>query len=451
MIRIASAQGFWGDWPQAPGLQVRSGPIDYLVFDYLAEVTMSILQKQKRRSPEKGYATDFCDVMEDLLPDLLERKVRVIANAGGVNPLACAREVLARAARVVPGREVRVGVVLGDDVLDRVDSLDLTPMEPGGPTLADIRHRMISANVYIGYECIVEALRQGCDIVVCGRVTDTAITLAPIVHHFSVPATDLDALATGIVAGHVLECGAQSSGGNFLARRLPVEDMVRIGFPIAEVRDPHHVVITKHDSLGGEVSMATVKEQLLYEIGDPATYITPDVTVDFSSIQVSEDGPGRVMLSGIKGRSAPEKLKVSATYQDGWIISGQLTYTWPDAEGKARAAGELVRRRCQEMGLNLTHFRVETIGASACHAGIDAPDARGGEVTLRVCARSASEEDLEALGREIVPLVLTGPPGATGFAGGRPKPREVLAYWPGLVPRAQVTPRVEILTSNGAR
>lgn len=449
MIRIASAQGYWGDWPQAPGLQVRSGPIDYLVFDYLAEVTMSILQKQRRRDPLKGYATDFVDVMMDLLPDLLDKKIRVISNAGGVNPIGCAKAILEKAAKLHPGRSFKVGVVHGDDILDRLDTMEMRRMDPASPKLTDIRDRLISANVYIGVEKVVDALKAGADIVVCGRVTDTALTLAPIVEHFNVPMSDLDALATGIVAGHILECGAQASGGNFLGRMLSVEEMIRIGYPIAEVHDPHSIIITKHESLGGEVSLGTVKEQLLYEIGDPREYITPDVTVDFTSIQLEDAGKDRVRVHGIKGSRRPDMLKVSCSYQDGWVLAGTMVYTWPNAVEKARAAGELVLERAKVLGLELEDVRIETIGASACHEGVHGDPRQSGEVTLRVAVRGHNEAHLNRLGQEIVPLVLTGPPGATGFAGGRPKPREVLAYWPALISREEVIPKMEVYTHDG--
>lgn len=453
MIRIASAQGFWGDWPQAPALQVRGGPIDYLVFDYLAEVTMSILEKQRRRDPSKGYATDFIDVMGSLLPELLDKNIRVISSAGGVNPLGCARALIERARQVCPGRKLTVGVVHGDNIIDRAGALDLQPLDSSAPPLFEIADRLLSANVYFGAQPIVEALKGGADIVVCGRVTDTALTMAPILHHFNVSKTDYRALATGTVAGHVLECGGQASGGNFLGKFLDTDKLVEIGFPIAEVEHPHSVVITKHASLGGLVSAQTVKEQLLYEIGDPREYLTPDVCVDFSSIHVTEEGPNRVRLHDIRGGPPPETLKVSCSYEDGYLLSGTLVYTWPEAGNKARRAGELVRSRARALGLQLEAFRIETIGAFACHEGVVGAPKESGEVTLRIAARSHNKAHLEALGREIVPLVLTGPPGATGFAGGRPRPHEVLAYWPGLIQRGVVQPKVDILdtaTSQGA-
>ncbi|MBI5154497.1 DUF1446 domain-containing protein [Candidatus Poribacteria bacterium] len=446
MIRVASAQGYWGDWPAAPGLQVRSGPIDYLVFDYLAEVTMSILQKQRRRDPERGYAFDFVDCIEELLPGLLSKNIRVLSNAGGANPLGCARELLRRVRAKHPGARFKIGVVHGDDILASLGSLPLDRLDRAAPPLEDIRSSLLSANVYFGAQPMVEALRAGCQMVITGRVTDTGLTLAPMIHEFGVAADDWDALATGIVAGHILECGAQSSGGNFLGRRLRNTELVDLGFPIAEFSSPREFTITKHESLDGEVSTGTVKEQLLYEIGDPAEYITPDVVVDFRSISVSPDGPDRVRVHGVKGRPATSSYKVSCSYADGFMLTGTMIYTWPDAVGKARQAGELVLERARRMGISLDETRIETIGHDACHGAITrAAGAKSSEVQLRIAVRGRDTEQLERFGRDIVPLVLTGPPGATGFAGGRPRPAEVLAYWPGLIEKRHVTPKVEFL------
>jgi hypothetical protein len=447
MIRIASAQGYWGDWPTAPGLQVRSGPIDFLVFDYLAEVTMSILQKQRLRDPSKGYAGDFVTTMADLLPDLVARGVRVVSNAGGANPLACARAVLERAEALGVAKGLRIGVVHGDDILDRLGSLELKPLDAGAPALGEIRDRLLSANVYLGSDGVVAALRAGCQVVITGRVTDTGLTLAPMTVAFDIADDDWDAKALGIVAGHILECGSQSSGGNFLGRRLANDELRRIGFPIAEFDGPDSLVITKHEALGGEVSPATVKEQLLYEIGDPRGYITPDVVVDFSTIRVESAGRNRVRVWGVKGAPPTDTYKVSCAYADGYLLSGTMTYSWPDAVGKARQAGELVLERARELGLELDETRLETVGFDACHGAISSAAAGGppNEVQLRIAVRGRNKAHLERFGQEIVPLVLTGPPGATGFAGGRPRPTDIAAYWPGLLHKDAVAARLDCL------
>ncbi len=351
MIRIASGQAFWGDWPQAPALQVRSGPIDYLVLDYLAEVTVAILDKQKRRDPTAGYARDFVQDIGELLPELVRRRIRVISSAGGVNPTACGQALLERAHELgVEG--LVVGVIEGDDVLQLVSGPEgpsgvLRPFEADGTTFDEISPRLRSAHAYLGAAPIVEALAAGAQIVVTGRCTDTALALAPIIHEFGIAPDDWNALALGTVVGHVLECGAQSTGGNFLGDWRSVPEAERIGFPIAELDGPHAAVITKHEGLGGLVTPASVKEQLLYEIGDPRAYVTADCTADFTSIDLRDEGNDRVSIRGVQGGPAPDTLKVSCVFGAGWKVSGQITYCWPEALAKAQAAGELVRRRAE--------------------------------------------------------------------------------------------------------
>jgi hypothetical protein len=451
MIRIAAAQGYWGDWPKAPLLQARSGPVDYLVLDYLAEVTMSIMQKQRLRDPSAGYARDFVDTIGDLLPELQSGKVRVVSNAGGMNPIGCAKAMLERAAKLAPGFELKVGVVHGDDIMDRLDALELRGLDKSAPPLAEIRKQLVSANVYFGAWPAMRALREGCHVVVTGRVTDTGLTLAPMLERFDYAPDDWDALAMGIVAGHILECGGQASGGNYLGRKLGVGELLELGYPIAETSGPGDLVISKHESLGGEVSVATLKEQLLYEIGDPKDYITPDVVVDFSSIHLAQEGPNRVRVTGIKGAPATDSYKVSCSYADGYSLVGTMIYTWPDAAGKARLAGELVLARAKALGFSFDEVKVELVGLDACHRDLAVQSgANPGEIQLRVAVRGKDKAALERFGRDIVPLVLTGPPGATGFAGGRPRASEVVAYWPGLLDKNHLEPKVDVLTADGA-
>ncbi|MDH3207195.1 MAG: DUF1446 domain-containing protein [Gemmatimonadota bacterium] len=449
MIRIAAAQAFWGDWPQAPALQVRSGPIDYLVLDYLAEVTVAILQKQKARDASRGYARDFVTDVGVLLPELMERGIKVITSAGGIAPRACAEALLAKAAELgVSG--LRVAIIEGDDVFDRMGTpagsgIDLSALDRDGPTLEEIGPRLTSAHAYLGAEPIARALREGAHVVITGRCTDSALALAPIVYEFDVAPDDWDALAVGTVVGHVLECGAQSTGGNYLEdwRRVPSPET--IGFPIAEMEGPDRAVITKHASLGGLVNAASVKEQLLYEIGDPRAYVTPDCVADFTTIELVDEGNDRVAISGVRGRPAPETLKVSCVYSAGWKVTGQITYCWPEALAKAKAAGDLVRRRTESvLGHPFETWLAEYVGASACFGPLG-EQSEPEEVMLRVSARSPDRAACERLGRELVGLILTGPPGATGYAAGRPRPSEINNIWSGLVPRSQVEPRVEVL------
>lgn len=447
-IRIASGQGYWGDWQEAPLLQVSSGPIDYLVMDYLAEITMSILQKQKSRNPELGYAKDFVPLMKNLLPDLVEKNITVIANAGGVNPIACVK-VIREIADNMGYKDLKIAAVYGDEITDQLDSLikkgyPLKNMDTG-VDLSEILDRVCSANVYFGAEPVVEALKKGAQIVVCGRVTDTGITLAPMIHEFGWSFDDWDKLAAGIVGGHINECGAQSTGGNFLAGWEEVPDMDLIGFPIIEASPDGHLVVTKHESLGGLVDERTIKEQLVYELGDPKEYITPDVTVDFTSIQLETVGKNRVAVKNIKGIKATDQYKVSISYYDGYTCTGGLTYVWPDALKKAKKADEILRKRLDRLGLEFDEIHTEYIGYNAGHGALSPDLNEPNEVIISIGARGKDRAAIERFSREIIPLVLTGPPSVTGFGGGRPRVREIFAYWPALLPMHVATPKVTIV------
>jgi Acyclic terpene utilisation family protein AtuA len=450
IVRVASGQGFWGDWLEAPRRQVEGGPVDYLMLDYLAEVTMSILQKQKERDPAMGYARDFVGAMESVLPAVTERGVRVIANAGGVNPPACAAAVRAVATRAGAAGKLHVGVVTGDDLLPRLDDLmaeghDLAHMETGEP-LSSVRDRVLSANAYIGSVPIVEALRRGANVVVTGRSTDTALTMAPLRFEFDWGATDWNRLAAGIIAGHIIECGAQCSGGNCLYDWRSIPDLANVGYPIVEAEADGTFVVTKHPGTGGRINVQSVSEQLVYEMGDPHAYITPDVIADFSSIRLEQAGENRVRVFGIVGRPPTDKLKVSIAYRDGYKAVGSLVYAWPDALEKAQLADRVLRQRLDNLGLRFDHVLSEFVGASATHgrlagdAGRDAP-----EVQYRIGVRSHDRGAVERFTREIVPLVLNGPPSVTGFAAGRPKVEEIVAYWPALVDKSVVRTSVEIV------
>ncbi len=449
LVRIASGQGFWGDDVDAPIRQVEGGPIDYLMLDYLAEVTMSIMQKQRSRNPSAGYARDFVPLMERIFPQCVGGRIKVVSNAGGVNPVACARAVATAGRRAGVQGKVRIGVVNGDDLMDRLDALlaaghDLCNMETQAP-LESVRDRVLSANVYLGARPIARALRGGALVVITGRSTDTALTYGPMVHEFGWPWDAWNRLASGVVAGHVNECGAQASGGNCLADWWTIPNLAEVGFPIVEARCDGSFVVTKHAGTGGRVSLRTVKEQILYEMGDPATYITPDVIADFTTIRLEEAGRDRIRLSGIEGRPPTPFLKVSIAYSAGFKAVGTLVYAWPDAAAKAKAAAAVLRGRIDRLGLSLDRVRTELVGWDATHghlAGPPPPDLP--EVQLRVGVRSADRASVERFTREIAPLVLTGPPSVTGFAGGRPKVQEIVAYWPALIAREAVEPHVSV-------
>ena len=453
VVRIAAGQGFWGDWPEAPVRQVRGGPIDYLMMDYLAEVTMSIMQKQKGRDPRMGYARDFPQVMERILPDIAAKGIRVTSNAGGVNPRGCAEAVLEAARRLGLAGKIKVGLVTGDDILERLDGLiaaghPMLDMDTGRP-LSDIRDRVLSANAYIGSTPIVEALGKGAQVVITGRSTDTALTMAPLRHEFGWGAEDWDRLAAGIVAGHILECGAQSSGGNCLYDWRNVPDLADVGYPIAEARADGSFVVTKHPGTGGWVNVPSVTEQLVYEMGDPTSYITPDVVADFTSIRVEQEGPDRVRVHGVRGTPPTDKLKVSIAYRAGFKAVGTLVYSWPDALDKAKLGARVLQERLDRLGLRFDGTLVEFVGASATHgvlSGVErAPWASElPEVQLRFGVRGPDRESVERFTRELAPLVLNGPPSVTGFAGGRLKVEESVAYWPALVDKRVVETRVEV-------
>ena len=448
LVRVAAGQGFWGDDLDAPRRQAEGGQINYLMLDYLAEVTMSILQKQKERDPAMGYARDFVGAIESVLPAITERGVRVIANAGGVNPPACAAAVMEMAKARGAAGKLKIGVVTGDDLLPRIDELiasghELANMDTGEP-LSMVRADVVAANAYIGSEPIVEALSRGASIVITGRSTDTALTMAPLRHEFGWAADDWDRLAAGIVAGHIIECGAQCSGGNCMHEWRDIPDLANVGYPIAEAAPDGTFTITKHAGTGGRVSVPTVTEQLVYEMGDPTSYITPDVVADFTSIQLEQVGENRVRVHGIKGRPPTDKLKVSIAYRAGFKAVGTLVYSWPEAVDKARTAERILRERLDRLGLRFDHILAELVGHSSTHGPLAGPVGDVPEVQLRFGVRGSDKKAVERFTREIAPLVLNGPPSVTGFAGGRPKVEEIVAYWPALIDKTQVRTTVEV-------
>ena len=448
MIRIANGQGFWGDWLEAPVRLVDQGPIDFLVLDYLAEVTMSILQKQKQEDPALGYARDFPPLIGRLAKKLKDRNIKVVANAGGVNPAACAHAVL----KAAPG--LKVAVVHGDNVFERIDEFlakgyEMRDMDTGHP-LSSIRERILSANAYIGAFPLAEALDTGADIVVAGRSTDTALTLAPMVHRFGWQPDDWDKLAAGTIAGHIIECGAQCSGGNCQVDWEKIPNMSDVGYPIIEAEPDGSFVVTKHAGTGGRVHTDTVKEQLLYELGDPKNYITPDCIADFTTVRLSDIGPDRVGITGIRGGPRPETLKLSISYSDGWKAIGTLVYSWPGSVAKARAADRIVRERLVALGLTFDEIHTELFGLNACFGPLPnnatPPNIDPPELQLRIGVRGHDRKAVDRFTRELIPLVLNGPPGATGFGEGRPAVREIVAYWPALIPRHEIETRVEVIS-----
>jgi hypothetical protein len=447
-IRIASGSGFWGDLQSIPLQQVTKGQIDYLMMDFLAEVTMSIMQKQKKRNPAAGYAKDLIQIMKDILPHIAEKNIKVITNGGGANPESCVEEIV-KCAHKQNIKGLKIGIVTGDDILDSLDKLikhgALFDNMESGKKITDVKEKLLSANVYFGARPIVEALKKGAQIIITGRTTDTSLTYAPMIHEFNWPWDDWDKLSAGVIAGHILECGGQASGGNFLGDWRSVPDLAHIGFPIAEAYPNGEFVITKHEDTGGLVSVETVSEQLLYEIGDPTNYITPECIADFTSIKLEQVGKDRVKVFGIKGRPATDSYKVSMAYNDGYTAIGNLTYSWPDALEKAKKADDILRTRLSDLGLKFDEIKTEFLGVNACHGPLASEQNEVNEVVLRMGVRSHHHNAVEAFTKEIAPLILTGPPSVTGFSGGRPKINEVIAYWPALMQKKLAHPKVEIV------
>jgi hypothetical protein len=391
--------------------------------------------------------------MGDILPDCAEKNIRVIANAGGVNIEACRDAVLAEARKAGLQGRIRVGVVLGDDIMPRLEQLiegghALNNLDTGRP-LTDVLPRVLSANAYLGAQPIVRALQQNATVVITGRSTDTALTYAPMVHEFGWKPDDWDLLAAGVVAGHINECGAQASGGNSLIEWQNIEDMADIGFPIIEACADGSFVVTKHQGTGGKITRAVVAEQVLYELGNPVDYITPDVVADFTTIHLEDDGADRVRVYGVKGKHNTDKLKVSISYQAGYKAVSTLVYGWPDAVKKAQMADRVLRERLDRLGARFDAIRTEFVGWNAIHGHLAGPPPENlPEVELRVAVRAPEKAPIEVFTRELAPLVLTGPPTVTGFAGGRPKVQEIVAYWPALIDRREIEPHLRVEVSE---
>ena len=446
-VLIGYGQGFWGDSILGPIRLVREGPLHYLVLDYLAEVTMSIMQKLRSRDPNAGYATDFVALLDRILPDLVAKQIKVVANAGGVNPQACMRAVLDLAKKKgIAG--LKVGIIEGDDILARVPELvgqgeALKNMDSGRP-ISDVQGELLSANVYIGARPIAQCLALGADIVIGGRLTDPALVTGPLMHEFGWRDDEYSKLAHGTIAGHIAECGAQCTGGNFTGWR-EITDFVRIGYPVIEGHPDGTFFVTKHDGTGGLVDRRTVTSQLLYEMGDPRRYLGPDCVADFTSIQLEDAGKDRVRVFGIRGEKATDTFKVSCSYANGYKADGQLTISGPDALAKAKLCAEIVFGRLALDGCAFEPHEktIEFVGSGVCHEGI-VPELDAPEIVLRLGVKNQDAKKVNRFGMELVPLVTSGPPGVTGYAGGRPKATDVVSYWPALLDKAKVKTTVRV-------
>ncbi|QDV58007.1 acyclic terpene utilization AtuA family protein [Rosistilla oblonga] len=455
-IRIGNAQAFWGDRSAAAAEMLNLEPeLDYLTLDYLAEVSMSILAMQRQLDPELGYARDFVDVIRSLAPYWAAGgHCRVLANAGGLNPAACAdacRKTLEHAG--CPA--LRIGIVSGDDVLDELRSAAAAAEFKNlddGESLADNVDRIVTANAYLGAGPIAQALADGAQIVITGRVADPSLVVAACLHHFGWQESELDRLAGATVAGHLIECGTQVTGG-ISTDWLNVPDPANTGFPIVEVDDSGNCIVCKPHGTGGRVTAATVREQLVYEIGDPRDYRSPDVCVSFDSLRVEDLGSNRVRVSGAVGHPRPEQYKVSATLRDGYRAAGTLVIVGRDVVRKANRCGEMVLQRVSEAGFEIRDNLIECLGSGACAGSVLCQDSDGdpdvfGEVVLRIAIESETQAAAERFARELMPLITAGPQGTTGYAEGRPRVRPVIRYWPCLIDRDRVTPRVDTLQTD---
>jgi hypothetical protein len=447
-IRVGNGCGFWGDNIDAPVRLAESGRLDYLTLEYLAELTMSILAIQKQKDPQAGSAKDFLDVLPRLCPILTTQpQLKIVTNAGGMNPLACgkmARQILDKAGLA----DRKLAIVAGDDLLPNLDQLlanghSLAHLDTGAG-LASIRSRLVSANAYLGAKPIVQALQQGVAIVITGRVADASLTVAPAVHEFGWDWEDWDRLSAATVAGHLIECGAQVTGGLW-CNWQDAPDLGEIGYPIAEINSDGSFIITKPEGTGGAVNCETVSEQLLYEVGDPATYLTPDVTADFTSVGLEQAGLDRVRIPGAKGKPATQSYKVSIAYRDGYMASGTLVIAGPNAEAKAWKCGEIIWRRLEQAGFIFEKACSEIIGANSNRREEPPHSDETPALVLRMSARDACKSAVERFTRELAPLVTSGPPGVTGYTSGRPPVRKVFAYWPALIDKSVVTPVVQLI------
>ncbi len=439
IVRIGGASGYWGESAMATPQFLKAGGLDYIVYDYLAEITMSIMARARAKDPAAGYARDFVSVvLKNNLPEIARQGVKLISNAGGVNPASCgeaARKLIADL-----GLNLKVAVVEGDDLIGRKETLTPTEMY-SGEGFPD-RSKLASINAYLGAFPIARALDEGADIVITGRVVDSAVTLGACIHEFGWQADDWDRLSAGTLAGHLLECGPQATGGNFTDWHLVVDGMDNVGYPIGEIAADGSFDMTKPAETGGMVSVGTISEQMLYEIGDPQAYIVPDVVCDFSDVKISQAGENRVHVAGAKGYPATETYKVSATYADGWRGGSLKTFYGVDADKKARGfadnAFKRARAALRESNLgDYTETSVEVLGAESqfgTHRDIAAPR----EVVLKYAAKHPEQAGIDILLREGTGLGLAAPPGLSGFAGGRSKPSPVVRLFSFLIPKSEV-------------
>ena len=445
-IRVSNGQGFWGDSVDAPYNLVKYGKIDYLTLDYLAEVTLSIMQRQKIKNQDKGYATDFIDLMERIMLDIVDKKIKVVTNAGGVNPEVCKSKLIDISKKL--NVDIKIAIIKGDDILSDVDSLlangvDFENMD-NGDDFQKIKNKVYSANAYIDSFSIAKALETGANIVLAGRVSDPGLVVGPAIYEFNWKETDYDKIATATLAGHVIECGAQCSGGNFSGWE-EISDLTNVGYPIVTLKDDTSFTISKPEGSGGLINRYTVIEQVLYEMGDPKRYISPDVVVDFTSFDVSEKSDNVVQISGVKGYAPTETYKVSINYFNGYKAAGQLTVSGPKALEKAELTAKLIWGRLKKTGFEFEETLTEFLGFSSCYGPKISEGFSHKEVVLKLSVRDFDRNKIIRFSKELAPVITTGPPGITGFSGGRPRPQEIIAFWPCLINKKHI--KTEVLSN----
>lgn len=445
-VRVGAAQGFYGDSIDGAVANATYGNLDYLSFDALAELTMAILAKNKAKNEDEGYTKDIRQFMKALLPLMKEKKFKMLTNAGGLNPEG-AQQLVLNIAKELGITDIKVAVVTGDDILPNIAALteqgvDFTNLETNEPFNENIHENLLFSNAYLGAAPLVEALKQGADIVISGRTTDTAQFLAPLIYEFGWSDDDWNRLAGGVFMGHLLECSAQSTGGNFTADWEAVEDFNHIGYPIAEVDETGEFIITKVEERSGIVNEKTVKEQALYEIHDPSAYITPDVVMDITEMTLEEIGPNQVKVSGVKGKAKPDDLKVVMGYQDGYLGQVIIGYSWPDALKKAQRAKEIIEQEIKNRKLHYDKVHTDFVGYNSLHGPLAHEVGDPNEIYLRIAVKSDSKQMANGFFRLLPPLALNGPP-TMSLIGNIPT-RQQLGMWSSLVPRELIESKTNV-------
>ncbi|MFN8436407.1 MAG: acyclic terpene utilization AtuA family protein [Cytophagales bacterium] len=443
-VRIANSSGFWGDDPEAMKRQAMQGGIDYIVSDYLAEVSMSILQKQQAKNPEAGFILDFIKHFTEAAPYLVAHKIKVVTNAGGNNPKACAEALLK--ALEPQGWKPKIGIVEGDNIMPYLDDLVKSGEEfnhfETGKALGEMSGRIKSANAYIGIPALLKALQQDIDVLITGRATDSAVAIAPMVYELGWETTDWDKIGAGMIAAHIIECGGQATGGNFTDWHL-IKDWNQMGFPIIEMHKDASFYVYKHPNTGGLVSVNTVKEQLVYEIADPANYYSPDVIADLRFLNVTQVEEHKVLVTGAKGKSPSPYYKMSMSYEAGFKAVGSIIISGENAVEKAQVFEKIFWER---IPFKLDKTNTEMVGYNACHKSM-ITSSESNEILLRFHALDTDRKKIEYFTYQIAPLILSGPQGVA-VTGGRPDIQTVSAYWPALLHKKFVPLSVYVFRNN---